>query len=1034
MKPFRTLAGPIFLLALVPGPTTAARAQEAGNAPASLSELEAAVERDPGNPDLHVALGLAYWGREDSPRALEAFQRAVEADPRSAEAHNWVGVALAAKTELHDAIAAFRRAIALDPEYGRAYSNLGSALAVSGDYAEAVVVFEKALGLEPNSLGAHFNLGMALREKGDLKPALLHLGHVIDGDPTNALVRYELGQTLRQIGDLDGAVASLEKAIEIDPEMREGYYALGVALRQQSAAALKTGPSAPETSPADAPYRSAQEAIERGELAVAQEQLNEALRLDEAHADAHSALGYVLGQQGEFSAALAHLERAVALAPDSAPGHYNLGVALWYSGSKDRARAELRRCVELDPAAGGSYALLGTARRERGDLEGARAALQRAIALLPPTAAVYVDLGITYLGAGELDKALGQFEAGLNLPSPARPTPDWDSATTALRQALVESPGRADAHNVQGRMLGRQGIDAAKVLAEFREAVRLRPDFAEAQNNLGLVLIQTGDDEAGIAALREAIRLAPDFADAHSNLGAVLTTSDPEEAIRELEKAVELAPTSAKLLFNLSAAYGASPDHGRAMEIEQLRKVIELAPNFARAHLALGKALLRDGSVDEAIEELQEATRLEPERGDAHYQLGLALARAGRRDEAAPLLKQGRRLVADDENTQKANLDLAEGRAALEDGDLERAAAKLRSAVRRRPDSSEAQRSLGEVLEKQGDATGAIAAYRAALELNPVDPSAREGMERLGALDDDPERLAELEGYILEGRFEEVEPLLAEYVEQHPKSSRGWYSLGYSLGAQQKIGDAIQALARSLELDLGNAEAHKMLGRMLMIIGRFDMAQAEFEEAIRYKPDSAEIHYNLGKLLSMQDVWGPARDALQEAVRLDPTYVRAVDALGFALEALGDDAGAVVHYEKAAALNEAQQGRLASPHVNLSAYHNRTGNPEKALEHARKALELNPESDRAWFQKSRADDSRGDLVEAVASLNQAISLNPRAASYYYVLARLYRRLGKAKESREALATFKRLERETEELQKKRREKTRGNPVAAGSEG
>ena len=78
-----------------------------------------------------------------------------------------------------------------------------------------------------------------------------------------------------------------------------------------------------------------------------------------------------------------------------------------------------------------------------------------------------------------------------------------------------------------------------------------------------------------------------------------------------------------------------------------------------------------------------------------------------------------------------------------------------------------------------------------------------------------------------------------------------------------------------------------------MIIGRFDAAQVEFEQALRYKPDSAEMHYNLGKLFSIQDNWEPARKQFEAALRIDPSYLEAIDALGFALEALGDDAGAV---------------------------------------------------------------------------------------------------------------------------------------------
>ena len=41
----------------------------------------------------------------------------------------------------------------------------------------------------------------------------------------------------------------------------------------------------------------------------------------------------------------------------------------------------------------------------------------------------------------------------------------------------------------------------------------------------------------------------------------------------------------------------------------------------------------------------------------------------------------------------------------------------------------------------------------------------------------------------------------AAYVKERPSSSWGWYALGYSLFAQQKIGESIQALAKSLQLE-----------------------------------------------------------------------------------------------------------------------------------------------------------------------------------------------------------------------------------------
>jgi tetratricopeptide (TPR) repeat protein len=1022
----------VLALILMLGSAGPAAAQQAERPAPSVGQLEAAIKRRPSDPKLQVALGLAYWEQNDYPRALMAFQRAVKVGPGSAEAHNWLGVALAEKSDFPGAIAELRKAVALDAKYGRAYTNLGSVLAKSGDFAEAVAVFEKALALEPNNVAAHLNLGMALREKGDVEAALGHLKKVAVEARDNAGIQYELGQTLRQAGDLSAAIGAFEKAIEIDPELREGYYALGMALKQRSAPARK--PAAPSPGPADESYERARTAISQGDVKGAREHLTAALSRDDKHAGAHTLLGFTLGQMGDLPGAIAELERAIALAPESADAHYNLGMALWYRGSKDRALDELRQSIERDPSMGSAHAFLGVALRDRGDLSGARASLQRAIALLPTSAAVYIDLGITYLRMDRLDAAIGQLEAGLNLQVPSPPEPDWGSAIVALRQALGKTPERPDGHNILGLMLGRTGASSTSVAAEFREAVRLRADYAEAHNNLGLVLIQSGEDDAGIAALREAIRIRPDYADAHANLGAALTTTDAAEAVRELEKAVALAPGSVKAQFNLAIAYAASAG-GAAKEIEQLRKVVALAPTFARGHLALGKALLRDGKVPESIGELNEAVRLEPGRGESHYQLGLALARVGRKDDAAAALRRGRELVAADDRTQNANLDVAEGRAALESGDLDQAAAKFRHATELVPELSEPQRYLGMALEKKGDTAGAIAAYHKALALNPVDLTAKAHLERLtppaaspaaaavkatsGGVDE-PARMTELEGYIRDGRYASVEPLLTQYITDHPRSSWGWYALGYSQFAQQKISESIKSLAKSLELDITNAEAHKILGRNLMIIGRFDAAQTEFEQALRYKPDSAESAYNLGKLFSIQDNWEPAKKQFEAALRVDPSYLEAIDGLGFALEALGDDPGALAAYRKAAALNEARKGTFASPLVNISAYYNRTDDPAKALEYADQALALDARSDRAWFQKGRASERLGKLDDAVAALERALSANPRASSYYYVLAGVYRRMGRSADSQKALETFKRLERESSELEAKRR--------------
>lgn len=1035
-------AGIIFVLGLVWAAAMSAQSQnrsssKAQQGPLSLEQVRTALKRDPNNSKLWVELGLVFWDHGDYPNALQSFQQAVKVGPNTAEAHNWLGAALMQRGDFPSAIAEFRKATSLDPKYGRAYTNLGSALSKSGNLAEGIKVFQKALALEPDSLAAHLNLGIALRENGDAKEALVHLRRVARAEPSDPKLQYEIGQALEQTGDLAGALAAYERALKINPALSEAYYALGVALKQQSAASHKAAPSLS----VDDSYKQAQEDVAKGDLEDAKQQLEKSLQANENNADAHSLLGYILGQQGDLPSALQHLQRAVALRPESADAHYNLGAALWYSGSSQKAISELETSVRLDPAAGSSYALLALAQRETGNLEKARSNLQRALALLPPAPANYIDFGVVFLREGELDKAMGQLEAGLNLGGSAGPMPDWDSAIAGMRELIAKHPARADAHDMLGLLLGRKGADSNQVLAEFREAIRLNPNYAEAHNSMGLVLAQTDDDDGAIKEFREAARIRPDYAEAHANLGSALMLTDVESAIPELEKAVALDPASVEALFNLAEAYGNSPSHGTANQIETLRKVVSMAPTFARGHLALGKALLHDGKIDDAVTQLREATRLDPSSGEAHYQLGLALARAGKQAEATAEVQKGRQLSAADDRNQNAALDVSEGRAAFQKGELQEAAAKFQHAIKLAPDSAIAHHYLGIVLEKQGDTAEAIASYQKAVSLNPGDSVARQSLDRLQAPEaptsqlveatpasakpapsgDNPQQVAEFESYIRQGKFKEAEPRLTDYVTQNPNSSWGWYALGYCQFGQKKIGDSIQSLAKSLSLNVENAEAHKILGRDLMIIGRFDAAQKEFEQGIHYDPKSAENHYDLAKLFALRENWDEARKQYEAAVQISPSNTEAVEGLAFAQEALGDDAEAVRNYKTAIALNDQQHGKFVAAHVGLSAYYNRTGDPAKAMDYAEQALQLDPKSDSAWFQKAKAQETEAHLEDAVDSLNHATAINPRFSTYFYVLSQYDRRLGRIEDSQKALAEFTRLTEQTNELEKMRRD-------------
>ncbi len=101
-------------------------------------------------------------------------------------------------------------------------------------------------------------------------------------------------------------------------------------------------------------------------------------------------------------------------------------------------------------------------------------------------------------------------------------------------------------YNLGNALQARGRLDDA--IVEYREAIRLRPGFAEAHCNLGAILCQVGRDlPGGQAELREAIRLRPEDALAHYNLGNALKLEGRmDEASAAHREAIRLDPSFAR--------------------------------------------------------------------------------------------------------------------------------------------------------------------------------------------------------------------------------------------------------------------------------------------------------------------------------------------------------------------------------------------------------------------------------------------------------------------------------------------------------
>jgi tetratricopeptide (TPR) repeat protein len=152
-------------------------------------------------------------------------------------------------------------------------------------------------------------------------------------------------------------------------------------------------------------------------------------------------------------------------------------------------------------------------------------------------------------------------------------------------------------------------------------------------------------DEA-IYHCSEAVRLRPDFFDAQIYLAYFLRNAGRlDEAVKEYRESLQIKPEDPNALNGLGITLG---QQGKLDEaIECFTEALRIKPDFTTAHANIGYTLLLRGSLDEAAIHLTEALQLDPNSTQAHYSLGQALVQRGKIGEAITHFEKALRLEPD---------------------------------------------------------------------------------------------------------------------------------------------------------------------------------------------------------------------------------------------------------------------------------------------------------------------------------------------------------------------------------------------------
>jgi tetratricopeptide (TPR) repeat protein len=292
--------------------------------------------------------------------------------------------------------------------------------------------------------------------------------------------------------------------------------------------------------------------------------------------------------------------------------------------------------------------LIAAAFGASGDLPTAEHELQQAHSIWPSNNSIAASLAREYLGTRQVNKAahsLAYFHA-----TPATLPQEMEVAIVVYfaahqlksAQAVAEEDYKtypsvhtllllANALQLQGRY-----PDVNRLLGSKRVMYSSSPDFL-------ITLAESEYDASIYTAAREdiehAIALDHTSYQAHYILGNVLARlNDVNRAIAEYHTAIELAPDQPRTYFHLALALRTKRD--KVGEEHALDQALEADDHYAPAHCELGRILMEENHLADAVNHLKLAIQYNPDSQEAYFLLARAYAQLGEKDKSDAMVKR----------------------------------------------------------------------------------------------------------------------------------------------------------------------------------------------------------------------------------------------------------------------------------------------------------------------------------------------------------------------------------------------------------
>ena len=333
---------------------------------------------------------------------------------------------------------------------------------------------------------------------------------------------------------------------------------------------------------------------------------------------------------------------------------------------------------------------------------------------------------------------------------------------------------------------------------------RLAQDCPAGKLTLAYVLGETGEPARSEEITEQIIESDPQDAEAWYVSGRNrLAVNDGVQGEARLRKAIELNPELAHAHLALGTYYSQEKS-----TFEQAGRSLERAQalglgNF-ELHLQLGSLQLKRNQVGAALRHLERAVELNQLAPEAYYLLSRAYRRSGALGESSEALDRYQELQ---QRTDHLNEEIArsqslyqKGMKLLQERRLEPALDAFTEALGPHPNQDICHYGIAQVLALKGDAEGSIAALRKA-------------------------------------------------IESRPYNSAYHRALADILHSVKRTAEAIRALDQALSLTPSDSQLHNQLGNLHFAASAFEKARAAYETAVRLDPNNALFRLNFSSVL-----------------------------------------------------------------------------------------------------------------------------------------------------------------------------------------